>query len=472
MNAILGFAELMAGRMENEKDQVYLNNILSSGRSLLCLINDILDLSKIEAGKIDIAAAPFDVKKLLFDMEAHFAPLTSRKGLSFYLEVDEALPQALVMDENRLQQILVNLLGNAIKFTDAGFIRLSAQVGGQKTTGNCVDAMFCVEDTGYGIRADALEKIFDAFEQTASGAGAGGAGLGLSISRRLAKLMNGDIQVESVPGKGSRFLVVFRDVLVAAAPTASATCETEIDASEFVQAKVLVVDDMESNRILLRGFLDASDLEVVEAESGEDALEKAAKIRPDIVLMDIRMPGMGGKAAIDRMKADPALKTVPVVVVTASVMKDSEAAYAGLADGFLGKPLKRAALMSELSRFLPRKPKSRLNRDFTDNPVPEMNLLEAVKHRSLSDADALARSLWEILSDRWEAVRDIYYQDEVEELADLVMRVASDHGVVELVEWAEALKDSSMNSDLATMETRVTAFEPVADWVMSKHFKT
>jgi two-component system, sensor histidine kinase len=359
MNAVLGFAEILHGRIADEELRGYLASIRSSGKSLLTLINDILDLSKIEARKMELQYEPVNLKKVFAEIGEIFTLKIRDKGLELFAEIAEDVPESLLLDEVRIRQIIFNLMGNAVKFTDAGHIRLSARKEDRPEAKGTVDLTLAVEDTGVGIPAASREKIFEAFGQQdgQSTKKYGGTGLGLTITRRLVEMMNGEIRVDSEPGAGSRFEIRLPGVARGTAPVKSPAYvapENDSDDIAFEPATILVVDDIKANRHLIRAFFPESDFRFVEAENGEQAVVVARKERPDLILMDIRMPVMDGCDATLRIRQDPDLRNIPIIAITASGMKTDQERIMGCGfDGLLTKPFQRADLVRRLSHFIP-----------------------------------------------------------------------------------------------------------------------
>ncbi len=353
MNAILGFSELLEPQATTPTHKKYLSAIRSGGKTLLNLINDILDLSKIEAGKIEIKPAPTNLTALIDEMKTIFSRTVEEKGLQFKTIIDEGIPKLLLLDEMRMRQVLTNLLGNALKFTENGFIKLTAttiQTANQET-----DLHLSVQDSGIGIPEDQQEMIFDAFEQTkGQDQRYGGTGLGLAITQKIIDLMGGEISVASHYGEGSTFEVVLHGVQIAPLPE-PATCpipSIDIDSIHFKGSTILLAEDNPTSRELIQAYLDGMDLRLLEAENGETCLAMAEQERPDLVLMDMKMPVMDGYTASEKIKADPLLSSIPIIGFTASAMKDEEERIQKLCDGFLSKPIDRAGLIGELLKHL------------------------------------------------------------------------------------------------------------------------
>ena len=320
MNAIIGFTELLYEQIQDNKLKSFVKTIKSAGNSLLLLINDILDLSKIEAGKLSINREACNPHNIFDDISNIFMMNVRSKGLDFMLDVDEKIPHSLLLDSTRIRQILFNLVGNAVKFTDNGTITLRAVAENENVIHSTVDLRIDVEDTGIGIDKDKVNYIFESFQQQEgqSVRKYGGTGLGLTISKRLTELMNGKISVSSSPNKGSCFSVYLKSVdissidVVIKHPT-QATKKTKVT---FNKSNVLIVDDVKDNRKLLVEVFNNLDLNYQEACNGKEAVEYAENNQFDLIIMDIRMPEMDGyEAASIINKAQPNL---PIVALTAS----------------------------------------------------------------------------------------------------------------------------------------------------------
>ncbi len=352
MNAIMGFSEILDSRIEDPQLKHYLSLIRSAGRSLLGLINDILDLSKIEAGKMKLEYQPVSARVLFNEIAEIFSQKVAEKHLDFFIETDPFLPESLFLDEIRMRQILFNLVGNAVKFTDSGYIRMAVRILCVIENQNAVDLVFSVEDTGIGIPDDQKERVFGAFEQQAGQSSRyGGTGLGLAITRRLVEMMNGSIAVQSIPGKGSVFTIHLKNIGIAG-NIAHMQKEMFTEAIVFDPAVILIADDVPDNLALLRTWLAEYDLNVIEAENGSQALEMAKDHRPDLILMDIKMPGLNGKEVIRILKSDEKTKHIPIIAVTAFAMKESEEELKSVCDGYVKKPVSKNDLFMQLSRFL------------------------------------------------------------------------------------------------------------------------
>jgi len=355
MNAIMGYSQLMQRDASlPPRQRRDLDTICRSGEHLLALINDVLEISKIEAGRVATNPITFDLHQLVADLETMFRVRTDAKGLRLEVSLSPAVPRSLHGDEGRLRQVLINVLGNAVKFTHAGSIdmRVSIREGdGQKLT-----LLVDVEDTGVGIASDDLARVFLPFEQTAAGRQAeDGTGLGLAISREYARIMGGDLTAASELGRGSVFRLAVQAARGAPEGLAQAGPPRRVTALAAGQPepRVLVVDDRQTNRDVLVRILSAVGFCVREAEDGQAALDAVHQWAPQAILMDVRMPGMDGLEATRRIKAFPRGERVVVVAVSASVFEeDRQAVLAAGCDDFLRKPYHEQEIYEVLAKHL------------------------------------------------------------------------------------------------------------------------
>jgi signal transduction histidine kinase/CheY-like chemotaxis protein len=355
LNAILGYAQILKRDPLLTPGQLAgMATIQQSGHHLLALINDVLDLSRVEAGKMDLHTKPARLTDLLTVVEDIMRVRAEKKYLNFELQLAPGLPDAVCLDETRLRQVLLNLLGNAVKFTDRGKVCLRVMpLDGGGAEDGVRRLRFEVEDQGVGIAADQTETIFRPFEQVGdTQRRAGGTGLGLAISRQLVRLMGGELNVDSTPGRGSRFW--FDIELERADAPSMAVAPTDVVTGYLGPRKtVLVVDDVAANRALLLDLLGALDFQMQEADTGEAALARVAEARPDLVLLDMVMPGMDGVEVTSRLRGAAATKDLPVVVVSASATaEDEERAMAVGANAFLTKPIDEHELLREMGNWL------------------------------------------------------------------------------------------------------------------------
>ncbi len=351
MNAILGFSQLMLRDPDLTPRQCqYLGTINRSGEHLLALINDILEMSKIEAGRTTLNPSTFDLPALLKDLEMMFRVRTDEKKVSFSVEMIGDVPQYIVADINKLRQVLINVLGNAVKFTEQGGICLRVRAEHPGTTDRLI--LLEIEDTGPGISAEDQDKLFRHFEQTKTGQQTGtGTGLGLAISRELVRLMGGEITVKSQVGKGSIFAIQL-PLKVGEAQAVQAKCKPRhVLRLQPRQAKcrVLIADDIEDNRQLLAQLLTAVGFEIRLAANGAEAIREFADWQPHLILMDFRMPVIDGREAIRRIRTMAGGKDLKIIAVTASAMDENRQELTEVgADDFISKPFREAELFEKI----------------------------------------------------------------------------------------------------------------------------
>jgi signal transduction histidine kinase len=335
MNAILGFTDALLAGVDgplNDEQRQSLGWVQRGGRDLLGLINEILDLSRIEAGRLVLSPERFDPRQLVSDVVEQHRPLVAQKDVTLHFR-DAGAPTEANLDRQRVRQILINIVGNAVKFTEHG--RVEVEVG-EQGEGFYVS----VRDTAGGIDPTLHEAIFEAFEQT--GDNVAGTGLGLAISRRLARAMNGDVTVESEPGRGSTFEL---RLPLDSRPTASAAPGQAAVASDANRRLVLSIDDDPSVAPLLQKMLGDRGYAVVAASSPRNAVAEAQVLRPDVILLDLLMEERGGEEILEELRVEPATREIPIVII--SVVTPDETP--GLADAHLGKPLDRSALLAALA---------------------------------------------------------------------------------------------------------------------------
>ena len=459
MNAILGFTEILDRRLTNNKDRQYLLYIQSASKSLLTLINDILDLAKIEAGKISIHYDAFDVRKTFREMEDIFSHKVSQNDIDFITEIDPELPPLVILDEVRLRQVLLNLLGNAIKFTDEGHIKLSVRCICADDDVDLMDLYFAVEDTGIGISKCQQERVFEAFEQDTgfSASKRGGTGLGLAITKRLVELMNGKIWVESEVGKGSTFHVLLHNVAFDGVEPESAETEAPFDPSliRFEPAVILVADDVEMNRMLVKDYLEEYPFEILEAEDGEEMVRIATNCRPNLMLIDLKMPVLDGYEAAQQIKADNRTKGIPTVALTASVLQDRMSKTKKLFDGYITKPVSPADLVQELMRHLPHEVVSPM----IAGPVEVKVEKSEVVHDRMEELCALLEAQLSLVETLLEAMTI----NEIDALGHEMKLLGAEYGYKPLQEWGNQLETQAQLFEVDKIKTTLEEFQCIVE---------
>ena len=359
LNAILGYAQiLLHDKKLTDRQARGLATIQASGQHLLTLINDILDLSRIDADKLEIYPAEVNLPGFLAVVTAIIRVSTEEKSLLFVYEAASDLPATVQVDGKRLRQVLLNLIGNAVKFTDTGYVALRVQTipvaaPGGKDAASVVRVRFEVEDSGIGMSAEQLTRIFSPFEQVAElRRRESGAGLGLAISQQLVRLMGGEIQVRSEVDVGSLFWFEL-DLAVAEPQPAALPAPRNAVGYEGPRRKVLIVDDVPQNCSMLLDVLAPLGFEVCIAVNGQEGLDQAASVSPDLIVMDLMMSVMDGLEATRRIRLLPSGRQVPILAITASATQEDEAkSYAAGATGFIAKPIDHDVLLDAIGRHL------------------------------------------------------------------------------------------------------------------------
>lgn len=448
LNAIIGFTDLLNEQVKDAKLKSFAKTIQTAGHSLLALINDILDLSKIEAGKMRIDKKVCNPHQLFSELGQIFTMRMRERHLDFVLDIDPKIPENLLLDATRLRQILFNLIGNAVKFTEQGHIRLRARVGNEDQIRSKLDLYIDVEDTGIGISPEHQAIIFREFEQLEGQdiRKYGGSGLGLAISQRLTEMMGGEIALVSQQGIGSTFSVHLKGVDIS---SLAAESEISLEITEqinFHPARILVVDDVEDNRGLLRECFANSELLISEVENGLQAIEKTSEGGIDLILMDIRMPVMDGYQAAERIKA---FSQVPIIALTASVMQDEyERAKSIHFDGYLRKPVLKADLIAELKKFLPY--------DAIDVSLHDSDALSLTPEEL--KALPIALQQLEKLSNNCEQITRNNSISEIEKFTDNLMEIGHQNGISSIVEYASQLRTDIDCFDIVAIKQSLNTF--------------
>ena len=352
MIGVIGMAQMLECTSLDADQQLYTSTILSSAKTLLALINDVLDLSKLDANKVVFSRVDFDIHESFQETLRLLQPQAQEKGLVLVLDAAKDIPRRIHGDDRRIRQILLNLVGNAIKFTDTGEVRVALDI---EPKGDALILRFSVKDTGIGIPENKLDHIFEHFSQAdaATTRRYGGTGLGLAISRKLTKAMGGNIAVISEVGVGTCLTVTLE--LAAAKPLSETALNTEVAASSAPSVpsgmRVLVAEDNKVNQLVMRKFLRDAPIELTFAQNGSEAVEMVQQTKPDLVFMDMSMPVMNGLEAT-RVIRDGGGSQPVIVALTANAFDSDRAAclQAGM-DDFLSKPLNRNDLLAVLQRY-------------------------------------------------------------------------------------------------------------------------
>lgn len=453
LNAIIGFSELLNTTEVSSKQSSYLKSIHSGGTTLLGIINDILDLSKIESGKIELQEESVSIRTIIQDITMIFEPKAKEKGLDIFLEISSSVPQYLMLDDIRIRQVLLNLLGNAIKFTHDGYIEIKIQTLKSEPLSLQID----IKDTGIGIPIEQQSKIFENFVQQdgQSNREYGGTGLGLAICKKLIKLMDATLNLTSEPDVGSTFSIVLNDVKVSDKLTKSIQIK-ESTKVKFEQANILVVDDTELNRKLIIEMLEDTSLELSQALNGQEAIDMCEISKPDLILMDLKMPVMDGIEATTILRKDTRFSNTPIIALTASSRAEKSDDLRELFNGYLSKPLYRDNLFMELSKFLsysssePQKIENNFEADelsITDDFTRDIMLHEFNKE---------LKNLWN------NALKGCSFEDTLV-FANTLNDFALKHNQKSLLNFSTDLKQAVDNFHIEEMEVCISNFKDFFD---------
>ena len=460
MNAVIGFADLLTKMIKDPIQKDYLNSIQTGGKALLIIINDILDLSKIESGKFEIEKESTNPIALFKEMQTIFNVKIDQYGLLFILDVDKNLPDSIVIDTVRVRQVLINLIGNAIKFTKMGTVTLKIESIFKNKIRTKLDLKISVIDTGRGIKKEFHKKIFGAFEQTSvdDAKTFAGTGLGLAICSKLTKLMGGTIEVHSVVEEGSTFIVILKDVDVG---SLNVDLENEnIDTSYiyFNKAKILVVDDIDANRKLIFAALQDSNLEIIEAKNGLEAVDIVSQNNDiDLILMDLRMPVMNGYKAITTIREDETKKGIPIIAYTASAVgKDVEKIEQYGFNGYLRKPIIYSDLVQELMKHLKYEKQTNSSED-NDNIILNKEILKNIP-KVLKQLDGEFKKELERIKDKGNFTI-------IKELILKIKKLGKDNSLLIIEDYSQKLLNAIDSFDIATVVSLINNYNTMVDKV-------
>lgn len=448
LNAIIGFSELLNKTEVNLKQRSYLDSITLGGDSLLAIINDILDISKIEAGKLEIQYEEVSLVPILNDIKTIFLQKAKDKDLDLKLTIDPNLPSFVVIDEVRLRQILLNIVGNALKFTHKGYIEINLQVSNFKD--NRCDLKIDVKDTGIGIPKEQQSKIFESFVQQngQSNRQYGGTGLGLAICLKLIKMMRGNISLESYENIGSTFSIIL-DNLESVDNKKEIENIEQLDNIEFEKSTILIVDDIELNRKLVIESLENKNMTFYEASNGQEAIQMVKDKKPTLVLMDIKMPVLDGFEATKILKKDKNYNEIPIIALTASIRAKEIQDLTQLFSGYITKPVSNRILIKELKRFLPYK--NNLIRSKENNKSKILKIDENIKNIFKNEFEKNIKESWQKASQGCSPEDILIFTNILSDFAKIYQQKS-------LQEFADILNIAVNNFDIATIESSIQKF--------------
>lgn len=460
LNAIIGFSELLSALTTDNKQAGYLDSIQSAGKSLLTLINDVLDLSKIEAGRLEIQYEPTNLYTIFNELKQIFALKIAEKSLEFIVDIDDTLPPILLVDETRLRQVLLNLVGNAIKFTDEGYIKLSVRAIYQAEYPQQIDLIVTVADTGIGIPPSQQAMIFESFRQQdgQSTRKYGGTGLGLAITKRLIEMMNGRIAVSSYVGAGSIFEIILSAVQVEPVENTVDITESYLDFRQiwFDKATVLVVDASESNRQQISEWLSQVNLTAIEAENSQQALVLAHQHHPEVILMDINLPNGDGYETTQQFNTNSITQDIPIIALTAAITLDTELmASKAHFDGYLYKPINIYELFKILAQYL------KYSKKTTLDLIPQGQL----RNIAIENRDKLPELIGELnqLMPLWQQLSLVMEMTVVTQFATRLTQLGESYQVLYLVYYGEKLCHLTQTFDITNLNKVLNEFPKMVE---------
>ena len=454
MNAILGFSEWLLDNTEDSLHREYLNTILISGKKLLAVITDILDLSKIESGKIDIDLQPMKCSKVLNDIKLVFQSQIEKKELSFSYKIDKSVPEVIYMDELRFYQVIFNLVSNAIKFTSKGYVRVTT-FASPSNIENEISLIINVEDTGIGIDKEQQSQIFESFTQQSgqSNRNYEGTGLGLAIIKGLLQKLNGSVSVKSVPGKGSTFTIHLNNVKVSHSEDAILKQRLPISNASLKPATIMIIDDIDYNIDLLKKSINNPQLNFIEAIDGNDALLILQTQQPDIIFLDIKLPDIHGFEIARTIKKDKNLKAIPLIAYTASIIRTKGDKIDTLFDGYLQKPVNRKEVHDILFTFL--------DYEVTDTEIENVSII----NEETSNEDSVSAEMVNILKvkfwEEWENIRNNLIIYEIEEFANKLHEISLYYNSKTLYNFCTELNMGLQSFDIEIIENKLNEFPDI-----------
>ncbi len=467
MNGVLGMIDIVLDSPLTTEQREQLDTAQRCARSLLGLLNDILDLSKIEAGKLVLERLPFDLRVIIEDGVRAHRPKAARKGITLNVEIDETVPAKVTADPLRMRQILFNLLSNAVKFTERGSVKIRVSRTSTDETGSLEIE---VQDTGVGIPPDKLEWMFEKFTQADGSTSRkyGGTGLGLAITRMLVEMHDGAISVQSEVGRGSKFRILLpASVCIQTAPGVEQRdlliCDTQTDSRTTAPA-ILVVEDNHVNQKVVTALLRKKGYHVDVANHGREALEYLDLLAYGLVLMDIQMPVMDGLEATRAIRRDPRYQNLPIIAMTAHAMSgDRERCLAAGMNGYLTKPLNPATLINVIQEFLNR-----------SGPVHSLHTALAASEANGELLNEMQRNFSEIARERLETIHQALVAEDFEVLQEELSRLrisAEKVGSISVAEATGRIERTAQGRDVHVIKSHLSALEYTVEAASHRSFE-
>jgi PAS domain S-box-containing protein len=460
LNSVIGFTELLENQIEDSSHKKYLKSIKAGGRSLLTIINDILDLSKIEAGRMELSYEPIHLPSLVEEISQIFSIQFDNKKLEFETELSPTLPDYVLLDEIRVRQVLFNLVGNAIKFTEKGGVKLSINEF-DKNEDHC-SIEIIVRDSGIGIPKDQQELIFNAFKQQAgqNTRRFGGTGLGLTISKKLVEAMNGKIYLDSQEKVFTEFTIHFKNVEIASKLVKEHNNKKSSDFEVvFKKASIILIDKDENNRHLIAENFIKSDLKIITASNGEEGIHAATEHKPSLILLDVNIKDYEGYKVLDLLKNNKKLGDVPIVVMSTGIVDLNETKF----DDYISKPIKRKELIHIFCKYL-EYTKKRIKKEDHISKKPDFEIKNIRMHPNY---DQIVAAMEHFHKD-WEKVTRDELSDDIEKFAKELEYFGLVNNLKIVYEYGLELQEHLASFDLLEISASLKTFPEISRHILKE----
>ncbi len=466
MNAILGFSDLLRDIVDDDEGKSYLNSLTSSSKILLSLIDDILDLSRIEAGKMQPESVSICLHELLYEIVNIFSLKAEEKGLNLNLEIEANVPLYIVFDEVRLRQILFNLIGNAIKFTSHGYVKITVKSSQtQIANSSQCNLSVLIEDTGIGIPKQEQVNIFQSFTQQngQSNREYGGTGLGLAITKKLVTMLNGNIYVESKVNQGSQFLVIFKQIQSLETMTnrlINDSCNDKL--TIFAPSTILLVNEITSNSDLIESYFTDSTHQLLIIDNGEKVPMVASKYQPNVILLDLNTPYLNIIKTIKLLSKNELTNTIPIIIITTDVEIYTQIQPSSLVKGFLHKPISIGNLVEALKLVLPEQVLAK-KEIFTsiNNHYQKIFSSTNISNKLIN----LITKLDTVYLKQWKKIQQTKIISEVRKFANSLEEEAQEYNQQLLLEYAHNLKKHILNIELDSLSHSLEEFPKIIEQI-------
>ncbi|MGK7941144.1 MAG: ATP-binding protein [Crocosphaera sp.] len=464
MNAILGFSDLLLDSIHDNRSRSHILAVNNAGKTLLALINDILDLSKIEAGKLSINYEPVNFPLLIEEIYYIFLHKSQTKNIDLRLEIDTSLPTQIFFDEVRLRQILFNVVGNAIKFTEQGYVLIQVKnilstdpVNSSQTTVKII-----IEDTGIGIPIEEQNTVFESFFQVERNNAKKyeGTGLGLTITKKLTAILNGTVNLKSRPKKGSIFTLTFPNLTVAEKHNDLDNKSIQLldnNLDQFPEMTILAVDDNQSNCDLIAEYFRDTNHSLIFANNGLEAIEKALDFLPDLILLDLRMPKLDGRNTARFLKENQKTKQIPIIIVTASLLQNEEKKITQICEGLLRKPVSRCELVSKFKEIFPESISLDFGDQLWEEETDDLLTIAAINQDNLLE---LLEKLKEA-KNNWTTLRKTMISRDLKKFTQTLNSLGEEYNYHPLVNYATILTSQLQTLDLENLSKTMEKFPKI-----------